>query len=37
MKMAAKQSGMSEDEFLFTILESISGKKVDDSIWMPPN
>lgn len=37
MKGAAKQAGLSEDEFLFTILESISGEKVDESIWMPPN
>lgn len=37
MKQAARQAGMEEDEFLFTILESVSGKKVDDGIWTPPN
>lgn len=36
MKQAAEQAGMDEDEFLFTITESVSGKKIDESIWAPP-
>lgn len=34
-KETAKRAGMSENEFIFHALESISGKKVDDSIWVP--
>lgn len=34
-KQIVQQSGLSEDDFLFSILESVSGKKVPDSIWEP--
>lgn len=36
MKAAVKQSGLEENEFLFTVLESVSGKRVDEGIWTPP-
>ena len=29
------ESGLPEDEFLMTILESVSGKKVGDTVWDP--
>ena len=32
---AAKRAGKDENDFLFLILESISGKKVSDDIWQP--
>lgn len=35
MKYAAQQAGMDEDEFLFLLLESVTGERVDDSIWTP--
>jgi hypothetical protein len=35
MKEAARRAQLEENEFLFMILESISGKKVDDGIWIP--
>lgn len=36
MKRAAEQAGMDEDQFLFSITESVTGKKIDESIWTPP-
>jgi hypothetical protein len=35
MKHVIRQSGLSEDEFLTNILESVSGKKVADTAWEP--
>jgi len=35
LKVAAKQKGLSENEFMFSLIETISGKKVNDSIWTP--
>ena len=35
LRSQIKQSGMTEDEFMFRIIESISGTKVTDSIWEP--
>jgi ABC-type oligopeptide transport system substrate-binding subunit len=37
MKRAAEQAGMDENEFLFNLTESVTGKKIDESIWTPPN
>lgn len=34
-KQIIKESEVAEDDFLFGILESISGKKVSDQIWEP--
>jgi FOG: Ankyrin repeat len=36
LKAAIMQSGMSENQFIFAVLEKNSGKKPDDSIWDPP-
>ena len=35
MKEAVKQAGMDEDEFIFALIESVSGEKLDSSIWLP--
>jgi hypothetical protein len=35
MKQVIRQSGLSEDEFLTNILESVSGTKVTDTAWEP--
>lgn len=35
IKDQIKQSGVSEDEYIFRILETLSGRKVADSIWNP--
>ena len=35
LKAAAKQKGTTEDEFIFSLIETISGRKVEDSIWTP--
>ncbi|GAA5494398.1 hypothetical protein Rhal01_00559 [Rubritalea halochordaticola] len=35
MKRVVQESGMGEDQFIFTVLESVSGKKVQDSVWDP--
>lgn len=35
MKYAAQQAGMDENEFLFVVLESVTGKRLDESIWTP--
>ena len=34
-KQLIQENGLSEDDFLFSILESVSGEKVPDSIWEP--
>lgn len=36
MKDAAERVGKTENEFIFMLAESVSGKAVDDSIWSPP-
>jgi hypothetical protein len=35
LKMAIRKAGMPENEFLLSLLESVSGRKVPDSIWEP--
>ena len=35
LKQVIRESGFSEDEFLTTVLESVSGKKVADTVWDP--
>lgn len=35
LKAAVKQSGVSENEFIFSLIEILSGKKIDDTIWTP--
>lgn len=35
LKAAAKQRGTTEDEFMFSLIETVSGRKVEDSIWTP--
>ena len=34
-KQVIRESGISEDEFLITIIESVSGKKLADTVWDP--
>ena len=34
-KQVIRESGLHEDEFLMTVLESVSGKKVGDTVWDP--
>ncbi len=34
-KMMIEQSGGTEDGFVISILESVSGEKVPDSVWEP--
>lgn len=34
-KQVIRESGLDEDEILITILESVSGKKVADTVWDP--
>ena len=34
-KQVINGSGLSEDDFLITLIESVSGKKVADTIWDP--
>ncbi len=34
-KQVIRQSGLHEDEFLITIIESVSGEKVADTVWDP--
>lgn len=36
MSMLIKQGGLDEDAFLVSLIESVSGKKVSPSIWLPP-
>lgn len=36
LKQLIQQQGVSEEEFLFDILEAISGEKVSPQIWQPP-
>jgi hypothetical protein len=35
LRAAAMQKGASEDEFMFSLIETISGRKVEDTIWTP--
>lgn len=35
LKAAAKQRGVTEEEFMFSLIETVSGRKVGDSIWNP--
>lgn len=35
-KQAAKESGQTENELLFTLLESLSGRRVTKKIWEKP-
>lgn len=35
LKAAIGMSGMGEDEFLFSMLESVSGRKVESGVWEP--
>lgn len=35
LKAAARQNGMTEDEFMFSLIETVSGRKVADTIWAP--
>jgi hypothetical protein len=35
LQMTAKSRGMEENEFLFSIISSLSGRKVTDEIWKP--
>ncbi len=35
LKKVMEKSGKDEDQFIFSILEAISGKKVDSKIWKP--
>lgn len=35
LREMVKQRQMTENEFIFSIVETISGEKVDDSIWLP--
>lgn len=37
LTQVAEQQGLTEAELLFSLLESVSGKKVDESIWQPIN
>lgn len=34
-KQLIKQENMDEDEFVFSLIESVSGKKVSEKIWQP--
>jgi hypothetical protein len=33
LKAAAKQSDVLENEFIFSLIETLTGKKIDDTIW----
>ncbi len=35
LQMAVRNQGVSENEFIFSILTSLSGRKVTDDIWQP--
>lgn len=35
LKTVARQRGMSEDEFIFSLIESVSGRRVEPTIWVP--
>ena len=35
-KQVIQKSGKNEDAYIFTIIEKLSGKKVQDSVWTPP-
>ncbi|NTV81077.1 MAG: hypothetical protein HGA24_06605, partial [Candidatus Aminicenantes bacterium] len=35
LKMQIQQSGSDEDKFIFRMIETVSGRKVLDSIWEP--
>lgn len=35
LKAVARQRGMSEDEFIFSLIETVSGKRVEPAIWVP--
>ena len=35
LKSAASQAGKTEGEFMFSLIESVSGKKIEDAIWTP--
>ncbi|HYG22611.1 MAG TPA: hypothetical protein VEH04_07515 [Verrucomicrobiae bacterium] len=35
LKAAAKKQGATEDEFMFSLIETVSGKRVEDAIWNP--
>jgi hypothetical protein len=35
LKAAARRQGTTEDEFMFSLIESVSGRKVEESIWTP--
>ncbi|MEM7792150.1 MAG: hypothetical protein AAF546_12165, partial [Verrucomicrobiota bacterium] len=36
LRMAAKQSNMQENQFIFVIIETVSGNKPNESLWSPP-
>jgi hypothetical protein len=36
MSMLIKQEGLDEDTFIVSLIESVSGKKVLPTIWLPP-
>ena len=36
MSMLIKKEGLDEDTFIISLIESVSGKKVSPSIWLPP-
>lgn len=35
LKMAVRKSGLPENDFLFSVLESVSGRRVQDTVWQP--
>jgi hypothetical protein len=35
LKAVARQRGLSEDEFVFSLIESVSGRRVEPTIWVP--
>lgn len=35
LKAVARQKGKSEQEFMFSLIETVSGRKVEDTIWTP--
>lgn len=35
LKAAARQKGMTEDDFMFSLIETVSGRRVEETIWTP--